>query len=52
MTSLVLPPPDYSFQHPPRWLTEVSEGGSVIESDKKVTIYNPNAIKALDTAHS
>jgi trehalose/maltose transport system substrate-binding protein len=27
-------------------------GGSVIESDKKVTINNPNAIKALDTAHS
>jgi len=27
-------------------------GGSVIEPDKKVTINNPNAIKALDTAHS
>jgi trehalose/maltose transport system substrate-binding protein len=27
-------------------------GGSVIERDKKVTINNPNAIKALDTAHS
>ena len=27
-------------------------GGSVIEPDKKVTINNPNAIKALDAAHS
>ena len=27
-------------------------GGSVIEPDKKVTINNANAIKALDTAHS
>jgi len=27
-------------------------GGSVIEPDKKVTINNPNAIKALDTAQS
>jgi trehalose/maltose transport system substrate-binding protein len=27
-------------------------GGSVIEPDKKITINNPNAIKALDTAHS
>ena len=27
-------------------------GGSVIEPDKRVTINNPNAIKALDTAHS
>ena len=27
-------------------------GGSVIEPDKKGTINNPNAIKALDTAHS
>jgi len=27
-------------------------GGSVIEPDKKVTINNSNAIKALDTAHS
>jgi trehalose/maltose transport system substrate-binding protein len=27
-------------------------GGSVIELDKKVTINNPNAIKALDTAQS
>jgi trehalose/maltose transport system substrate-binding protein len=27
-------------------------GGSVIEPDKKVTIDNPNAIKALDTAHN
>ena len=27
-------------------------GGSLIEPDKKVTINNPNAIKALDTAHS
>ncbi len=27
-------------------------GGSVIEPDKKVTINNPNAIKALETAHS
>jgi trehalose/maltose transport system substrate-binding protein len=27
-------------------------GGSVIEPDKKVTINNPNAIKALDTARS
>jgi trehalose/maltose transport system substrate-binding protein len=27
-------------------------GGSVIEPDKKVTVNNPNAIKALDTAHS
>ena len=27
-------------------------GGSVIEPNKKVTINNPNAIKALDTAHS
>ena len=27
-------------------------GGSVIELDKKVTINNPSAIKALDTAHS
>jgi trehalose/maltose transport system substrate-binding protein len=27
-------------------------GGSVIEPDKKVTINNPSAIKALDTAHS
>jgi trehalose/maltose transport system substrate-binding protein len=27
-------------------------GDSVIESDKRVTINNPNAIKALDTAHS
>jgi trehalose/maltose transport system substrate-binding protein len=27
-------------------------GGSVIEPDKKVTINNPNAVKALDTAHS
>jgi trehalose/maltose transport system substrate-binding protein len=27
-------------------------GGSVIERDKKVTVNNPNAIKALDTAHS
>jgi trehalose/maltose transport system substrate-binding protein len=27
-------------------------GGSVIEPDKKVTINNPDAIKALDTAHS
>jgi trehalose/maltose transport system substrate-binding protein len=27
-------------------------GGSVIEQDKRVTINNPNAIKALDTAHS
>jgi trehalose/maltose transport system substrate-binding protein len=27
-------------------------GGSVIDPDKKVTINNPNAIKALDTAHS
>jgi len=26
-------------------------GGSVIEPDKKITINNPNAIKALDTAH-
>jgi trehalose/maltose transport system substrate-binding protein len=26
-------------------------GGSVIEPDKKVTINNPNAIKALETAH-
>jgi trehalose/maltose transport system substrate-binding protein len=27
-------------------------GGSVIEPDKKVTINNPNALKALDAAHS
>ena len=27
-------------------------GGSVIEPDKKITINNPNAIKALDNAHS
>jgi trehalose/maltose transport system substrate-binding protein len=27
-------------------------GGSVIEADKRVTINNPDAIKALDTAHS
>jgi trehalose/maltose transport system substrate-binding protein len=27
-------------------------GGSVIDPDKRVTINNPNAIKALDTAHS
>jgi trehalose/maltose transport system substrate-binding protein len=27
-------------------------GGSLIEPDKKVTINNPNAIKALETAHS
>jgi trehalose/maltose transport system substrate-binding protein len=27
-------------------------GGAVIEEDKRVTINNPNAIKALDTAHS
>jgi trehalose/maltose transport system substrate-binding protein len=27
-------------------------GGSVIEPDKKVTVNNPNAIKALDAAHS
>lgn len=27
-------------------------GGSVVEPDKKVTIDNPNAIKALDTAHN
>jgi trehalose/maltose transport system substrate-binding protein len=27
-------------------------GGSVIEPDKRVTINNPNASKALDTAHS
>ncbi|MBV9491809.1 MAG: extracellular solute-binding protein, partial [Verrucomicrobia bacterium] len=27
-------------------------GGSVVEPDKKVTINNPKAIKALDTAHS
>ncbi|MBV8815878.1 MAG: ABC transporter substrate-binding protein [Verrucomicrobia bacterium] len=27
-------------------------GGSVIEPDKRVSINNPNAIKALDTAHS
>jgi ABC-type glycerol-3-phosphate transport system substrate-binding protein len=27
-------------------------GGSVNEPDKKVTINNPNAIKALDAAHS
>ncbi len=26
-------------------------GGSMIEPDKKVTVNNPNAIKALDTAH-
>jgi hypothetical protein len=27
-------------------------GGSVIEPDKIITINNPNAIKALDNAHS
>jgi trehalose/maltose transport system substrate-binding protein len=27
-------------------------GGRIVEPDKKVTINNPNAIKALDTAHS
>jgi trehalose/maltose transport system substrate-binding protein len=27
-------------------------GGSVIDPDKRVTVNNPNAIKALDTAHS
>jgi trehalose/maltose transport system substrate-binding protein len=26
-------------------------GGSVVEPDKKITVNNPNAIKALDTAH-
>jgi trehalose/maltose transport system substrate-binding protein len=27
-------------------------GGTIVEPDKEVTINNPNAIKALDTAHS
>jgi trehalose/maltose transport system substrate-binding protein len=27
-------------------------GGTIVEPDKRVTINNPNAIKALDTAHS
>ena len=28
------------------------DGGSIVEPDKKVTINNPNAIKALETAKS